>query len=101
MQSYAGGLERLSVDNIAPILRRGVLLDVAGRQGVEALPCDFEIMPEELEAVEYEQKVEVQPGDTVAFELAPDPDMPVHVHPLVETGIHMVELAIAAREARG
>lgn len=150
VQSYGGGLERLSVETIAPILRRGVLLDVAGRQGVEALACDFEITPEELEAVEYEQKVEVRPGDvvllrtgwgrywndaarfvcqmrgpgpgataahwlsrrgvfaagsdTIAFELVPNPDMPVHVHLLVESGIHIVECLnleeLAARRVR-
>jgi kynurenine formamidase len=30
-------------------------------------------------------------SDTVAFELLPDPEMPVHVHLLVESGIHIVE----------
>src|SRR5262252_5493115 len=30
VQSYAGGLERHSIDRIAPILRRGVLLDLTG-----------------------------------------------------------------------
>src|SRR6266478_3469101 len=29
-QSYTGGMERLSVDTMAPIFRRGVLLDIAG-----------------------------------------------------------------------
>lgn len=30
-------------------------------------------------------------SDTVAFERVPDPDMPVHVHLLVESGIHIIE----------
>ena len=30
VQSYGGGLKKFSVDTVAPILRRGVLLDVAG-----------------------------------------------------------------------
>ena len=30
-------------------------------------------------------------SDTVAFERVPDPSMPVHVHLLVESGIHIVE----------
>lgn len=30
-------------------------------------------------------------SDTVAFEKVPDPNMPVHVHLLVESGIHIVE----------
>ncbi len=137
VQSYAAGLDRLSADTIAPILRRGVLLDIAGRQGVDALPSDFEITPEDLEAASYEQKVEVRPGDvvllrtgwgrlwndaprfvcqmrgpgpgataahwlsrreifaagsdTLAFERVPDPGMPVHVHLLVESGVHIIE----------
>ena len=45
MQSYAGGIEKLSVDTIAPIFRRGVLLDIAGPA---ILPEDFEITPAHL-----------------------------------------------------
>jgi len=30
-------------------------------------------------------------SDTVAFEKVPDPEMPVHVHLLVERGIHIIE----------
>ncbi len=30
-------------------------------------------------------------SDTVAFEKVPDPNMPVHVHLLVESGIHIIE----------
>jgi len=30
-------------------------------------------------------------SDTVAFERVPDPSMPVHVHLLVESGIHIIE----------
>ncbi len=132
MQSYAGGTEALSVDTIAPILRRGVLLDIAGPA---ILPEDFEITPAHLEAAA--RTVEIRPGDvvllrtgwatywndprkfisgvrgpgpglagarwlsargifaagsdTVAFEKVPDPAMPVHVHLLVESGIHIIE----------
>jgi len=131
VQSYAGGLEALSVDTIAPIWRRGVLLDIAG---ATVLPEDFEITPAHLEAA---QAVKIRPGDvvllrtgwatywndprkfisgvrgpgpalagarwlsargifaagsdTVAFEKVPDPAMPVHVHLLVEAGIHIME----------
>ena len=48
-QSYAGGLRQHSVDTIAPIFRRGVLLDIAGQAGVDALAADFQITPEHLE----------------------------------------------------
>ena len=30
-------------------------------------------------------------SDTVAFEKSPAPEMPVHVHLLVESGIHIIE----------
>jgi kynurenine formamidase len=137
VQSYTGGLERFSVDTIAPILRRGVLLDVAGHKHTDALPVDFTITPEDLDRVARAEGVEVRAGDvvllrtgwarfwedaaryicqvkgpgpgapaarwlsergvfaagsdTVAFEKVPDPDMPVHVHLLVEKGIHIIE----------
>jgi len=136
-QSYSGGIERLSVDTMAPILRRGVLLDIAGHQGAEVLPVDFAITPDHLDAACRDQRVEVRSGDvvllrtgwaqywedaarfiaqvrgpgpgepaarwissrgafaagsdTVAFELVPAPTMPVHVHLLVENGIHIIE----------
>ena len=137
VQSYAGGVERLSVDTIAPIFRRGVLLDVACHEGADALAVDFTITREHLDAVATAQGVEVRAGDvvllrtgwarfwddaalyirqvkgpgpgadaahwlseraifaagsdTVAFEKVPDPSMPVHVHLLVEKGIHIIE----------
>src|SRR3954471_7371627 len=49
-QSYAGGLEHFSIDTVAPILRRGVLLDIAAHQQQDVLPIDFAIGPELLEA---------------------------------------------------
>jgi kynurenine formamidase len=137
LQTYAGGLERHAVDTIEPILRRGILLDIAGQMGMETLPADFEITPEHLDAAANAAQVEVRPGDvvllrtgwarfwddaarfiaqvhgpgpgvagarwigsrgafaagsdTVAFEKVPDANMPVHVHLLVERGIHIIE----------
>jgi kynurenine formamidase len=115
-----------------PILRRGVLLDIAR---ADPLSDDFEITPGHLDAASA--GVEIGPGDvvllrtgwaryfrdpgkfilqvhgpgpglpgakwlsargvfaagsdTVAFEKVPDPAMPVHVHLLVEKGIHIIE----------
>ena len=133
VQSYTGGLQKYSVDTIPPIVRRGVLLDIARVAGVDVLPADFVITPDHLEKT----GVIIQPGDvallrtgwakyfedpakfisqvcgpgpaiagarwlsgkgvfavgsdTVAFERVPDPAMPVHVHLLVESGIHIIE----------
>ena len=131
VQSYAGGLERHTVDTIAPVLRRGVLLDIAGP---DPLPEDYTITPDDLARA---ARVEIRKGDvvlirtgwaqyfsdskkfisevrgpgpaiagarwlsergvfaagsdTVAFEKVPDASMPVHVHLLVESGIHIIE----------
>ena len=137
VQSSGGGLEQWSVDTIAPILRRGVLLDIAGHEKVEALAADFTVTPDHLEAAAGWEGVEIRRGDvvllrtgwaqywndaaryiaevrgpgpeaagahwlsergifaagsdTIAFERIPSPDMPVHVHLLVESGIHIIE----------
>ncbi len=136
-QSYASGLARYTVDTIAPVLRRGVLLDIAGLLHATDLPADFEITPAHLDAAVAAQQVDIRPGDvvllrtgwarfwddaarfisqvhgpgpaaagarwlsargifaagsdTVAFEKVPDSNMPVHVHLLVESGIHIIE----------
>ncbi len=58
-QSYAG-VETLSVDTIAPIVRRGVLLDIAGPL---PLTRDYVITPEELERAAA--GLEIHPGDIV------------------------------------
>jgi kynurenine formamidase len=134
-QSYGGGLGPLTVDTIAPIVRRAVLLDIAGQQGVAALPAEFEVTPRHLETAS--RGLEIRRGDvvllrtgwanyfaeprrflaeghgpgpsidgarwlsaqgvfaagsdTLAFEKIPVPTMPVHVHLLVESGIHIME----------
>ncbi len=141
VQSAGGGIHALSVDTIAPILRRGVLLDIAALVKLDALPTDFTITPEHLEGAAKAQNVAIEKGDvvllrtgwarywndpvryitggqgavpagpgpeiagarwlsergvfaagsdTVAFERVPAP-MPVHVHLLVESGIHLIE----------
>jgi len=135
LQSYGGGLRRHSIDTVPPILRRGVLLDIARAAGLDPLPEDFEIAPAHLDAAS--RGIAIRPGDavllrtgwaryfrdparfiaqvhgpgpamhgaewlsargiflagsdTVAFEKVPDAAMPVHVHLLVEHGIHIVE----------
>ena len=137
VQSYGGGLGALTIDTVQPMLRRGVLLDIAGLYGASPLPADFEITPALLARAQSEQDVRIEPGDivllrtgwaqfwedaprfisevrgpgpslagarwlsakgvfaagsdTVAFEKVPDPAMPVHVHLLVESGIHIIE----------
>ena len=141
VQSDGGGIQELSVDTIAPILRRAVLLDVAAHANVDSLPVDFAISAALLESIVKAQGVRVENGDvvllrtgwarywddparyvtggkgavaagpgpeidgalwlsdrgvfaagsdTIAFEKVPS-GMPVHVHLLVEKGIHIIE----------
>ncbi len=62
LQTYGAGVGALSIDTVAPMLRRGLLLDIAAQQGVEALPDDFEIRPQHLEAA---RRADIEPGDIV------------------------------------
>lgn len=55
------GMQALSIDTVAPVVRRGVLLDIAGLEGTAALADDFEITPVHLE--EAARGVRVEPGD--------------------------------------
>lgn len=140
-QTHADGMAHLSVDTIAPVFRRGVLIDIAGSEGVETLPADFVVTPDMLDRVTRSEGVEIGRGDvvllrtgwgslwrdpvryitggsgsqaigpgperagaewlssrgifaagsdTIAFERVPS-GMEVHVHLLVEKGIHIIE----------
>jgi kynurenine formamidase len=132
------GFSKMGIATVEPIVRRGVLFDVARFAGVEVLPVDFVVTPEMLD----QMGISVGPGDvallrtgwgslwrdhrkfitgglnkqpagpgpalagakwfssrgvfaagsdTVAFESLPAAEMPVHVHLLVESGIHIIE----------
>jgi kynurenine formamidase len=60
--SYERGMTDLGVDTIAPIVRRGVLLDIAGLEGVEVLPHDFEITAAHFKKA---AEAEIRAGDIV------------------------------------
>lgn len=138
-QDKLAGLKAHGVETVAPILRRGLLLDVAAYRKEEALKAQYPIEARELEETAKWAKVAIQPGDVVlvrtgyikhwptftyanvaqglpgvaisgarwlaehgifmggadsmAFEKLPEPAMPVHVHFLVEKGIHLLEVA--------
>ena len=129
----AQSMESLSIDTVPPILRRGVLLDIAV---ASTLSEDFAITPGHLDQAVRQQGVAIEKGDvvllrtgwgalwndparyinnvvgpgperpaaewlssrgvfaagsdTVAFERVPS-GMQVHVHLLVESGIHIIE----------
>jgi kynurenine formamidase len=147
VQNDSSGFSQLGADTIPPILRHGVLLDIAAQMNVDVLPADFAITPEHLDAALKTAKTSIGPGDvallrtgwaryftntaqfvtggeggsqarhavtgpgpeidgarwlsergvfaagsdTIAFEKVPAARMPVHVHLLVESGIHIIE----------
>src|SRR5262249_50079474 len=64
-QSYEKGMQHHSVDTVSPIVRRGILLDIAGLQNVPELPAAFEITPEHMEAAALAQQLVIKPGDVV------------------------------------
>jgi kynurenine formamidase len=146
VQNDSSGFSELGAETIAPILRRGVLLDIAAEVKLDVLPTDFSITPQHLDAALRTAKTTIEPGDvvllrtgwaryftnfaqfvtgrrsdqaghavagpgpeidgarwlsergvfaagsdTIAFEKVPTASMPVHVHLLVESGIHIIE----------
>jgi kynurenine formamidase len=60
-----GGYPEHGVHTIAPMLRRGVLLDVPAALGVAACEPGYEITPGDLAAVSARQRTEPDPGDVV------------------------------------
>lgn len=140
-QSKLEGIKGLGIQQVTPILRRGILLDVAASQGTQILGPSHVIGPAELEAAARAAKVQVRRGDVVlvrtgwirywpdqrkyysvqsgqpginaeaaswatdqgafclgsdnfAVEYVPSPGntMPVHIHCLVEKGVHLLEV---------
>jgi kynurenine formamidase len=53
------------VHTVEPMVRRGVLLDVAGAQGLEECPPAYEITPGDLAATAEHQHVDIGPGDVL------------------------------------
>ncbi len=66
-QDHGGdfGVRKADADSIPPILARGVLVDVAGWKGVDALPSGFPIGPKELQGALARQQADIEPGDAV------------------------------------
>jgi kynurenine formamidase len=59
------GIRKCDATTIPPIVTRGVLIDVAGARGVEALPANYKITADELQATLEKQRTKLRPGDTV------------------------------------
>jgi kynurenine formamidase len=65
LQSGARGLNELDIASVAPIVCRGVLLDIAGLKGVAVLPGGYAVTGDDLAAAERRQGVTVAEGDAV------------------------------------
>ena len=59
------GWRKAGAETIPPIVARGILVDVAGAQGLSMLPDNFRIGRKELEAALARQKAQVREGDVV------------------------------------
>ncbi|MCI0336896.1 MAG: cyclase family protein [Acidobacteria bacterium] len=63
--STRGGFEKLGIENVGSLITRGVLIDVAAMKGVEILPDNYEITPQDIEQALERQKLKLQSGDAV------------------------------------
>ena len=59
------GLTRLGIENVGPLLTRGVLIDVARYKGVAQLQPDYEITAADLRGALQRQGLEIREGDVV------------------------------------
>lgn len=66
-QSYTGGIKEIGIEATPPIVRRGVLLDVARALQKKVLPPAFAIGPKELELTIRKEGVALQEGDVVVI----------------------------------
>jgi kynurenine formamidase len=64
-QTTWGGAARCGIEKAGPLLTRGVLVDVAGHQGVPSLAPGHVISVAEFDAAAQAQGVTLQPGDAV------------------------------------
>jgi len=65
--AHVSGLTRLGIENVPPIVARGVVLDMAGNKGVPYLKAGEYFTVEEVKAVERTQGTPIREGDVVLF----------------------------------
>jgi kynurenine formamidase len=61
--AQADGLTRLGIENVGPIVTRGILIDVARFKGVDQLQGGYEITPADLKGALQRQGVQLRSGD--------------------------------------
>lgn len=59
------GFSELGIETVPPILRRGVLLDVAASHDVNELPQGYLVSADDLQLAAKRQRVEIRAGDCV------------------------------------
>lgn len=59
------GITELGIEDIPPMVTRGILLDVAGHRGVDRLGAGESIGSEEIQAIATAQGVSIEEGDVV------------------------------------
>lgn len=65
LQSVNGGLREVGIDQVSPVVTRGVLIDIPKLRGTGRLDGNDEISAADLDAAIKAQGVEVRKGDTV------------------------------------
>ncbi len=60
-----GRFHVMGAETIAPIVCRGVLLDVPGALGIDRCEAAYEITPDDLERARQHAGVDLQPGDAI------------------------------------
>lgn len=64
------GLVRLGVENVKPIVTRGILLDIAAARGVTVVPSGYEVTLADVQSALRRQEMEesdFEPGDAIFF----------------------------------
>ena len=61
------GFTKLGVEQVGPIVTRGVLIDVVAYKQMEQLPDHYEITADDLQGALDQQKTEIRPGDVVVI----------------------------------
>ena len=59
------GLKKLGIENVGPLVTRGVLIDIAKYKGVQQLEPTYEITVADLRGALQQEKLEIHSGDAV------------------------------------
>jgi kynurenine formamidase len=101
------GLKKFGVENIPPLVARGVLLDMTQQYGVEIVPDGTVFGPAEIEAAAKRQGLSIREGDVVIFHsgwlkrfLENPPDTETGIFPEPGPGVagarHLIERGVVA-----